>query len=372
MIVELHLLHSVPATELGGDEADRPRHATFGNVTREQLPARYLRRSVRDLLAEQDLPLADAGISTRELIAEAGRWIDAASCADEPGADTEELVREAFYELGLGLDGGDLTRSVVFTAERAGERLARFCLENREEYADRATRRKKIIANAESPEQARQDELLLANVKTAAQQREAAARVLAPRQAIDVALFGGDPSTAEDFTAEPACEIADALSTHPAGTAAEPGRATELAAACYYRYARLDLAKLTANLGGDREQADRAANAWLRALVHAVPDARPNPTAARTLPEVVLAVVREHGSWNLINAFLDPITGADPVTGSARRLVEYFGQVRAFYGTGEIREVLGASVTGELPLERGQQPTTLDELTTRAVTAALG
>ncbi|MCA1188288.1 MULTISPECIES: type I-E CRISPR-associated protein Cas7/Cse4/CasC [unclassified Saccharopolyspora] len=369
MIVELHLLQSVPATELGRDEGEGPRRATFGNVAREQLPSRYLRRSARALLAEQDLALASAGVSTRRLIADAGRWIDAASCADDPGADTGDLVREAFYELGLGLASGELTPSVAFTADRAGERLARFCLENREDYADRATRRKKIIANAADPEQARQDELALANVKTAAQQREAAERVLAPRQAIDVALFGGTISDEDEFTAEPACEVADALSTHAAGTTAE---SAELAAACYYRYARLDLAKLTANLGGDRAQAERAAHGWLRALVRAVPDARPNETAARTLPEVVFAVVREHGSWNLVNAFLDPIAGADPLAGSARRLVEYFGQVRAFYDTGEIREVLGASVTGELPLERTRQPATLDDLATRAITAALG
>ncbi|MGW0889923.1 type I-E CRISPR-associated protein Cas7/Cse4/CasC [Saccharopolyspora sp. NPDC002578] len=373
MIVELHLLQSVPASTLNREDVEHPRHTGFGNVARGSISAHFLRRSTRGLLAESGADLSSAGISTRRLVSDAGRWIDSASCLDDPSDDTDDAVREAFYELGFGVAKADLTPSVMFTGQRASEELARFCLDDWDDYADRADRRKKIHANAESPEHARADELKLPNVKTKEEQLAAAERILAPRQALDVALHGGGIAEYDGFSAEPAVEVAHALSTHPAesGADAAPDGTVEVDAACYYRYARLDLARLAHNLGGDRELVERAAKLWLHSTVHAVPGSGPNATAARTVPEVVLAVVREHGSWNLANAFLDPVTGTDVLTRSADRLVEHFGRVRAFYGTDEIREVLGAAITGTLPLERTHQPSTLDDFTHRTINAAL-
>lgn len=373
MIVELHLLQSVPASTLNREDAEHPRHTGFGNVPRGRISGRVLRRSARELLAESGADLSTAGISTQRLVSDAGRWIDATSCLDEPSDDTDDAVREAFYELGFGIAKADLTPSVMFTGTRASEQLARFCLDDWDGYADRADRRKKIHSNAEGPEQARADELKLANVKTKEEQLAAAERILAPRQAVDVALYGGGIAEYDGFSAEPAVEVAHALSTHAVapGSAADPGGTVDVDAACYYRYARLDVTKLAHNLGGTPGLVERTAGTWLRSMVHAVPGTGPSATAARTVPEVVLAVVREHGSWNLANAFLDPVTGTDVLTRSTGRLVEHFGRVRAFYGTEEIREVLGAAISGSLPLERAQQPRTWDEFAQRTVAAAL-
>ncbi|MFR9728364.1 type I-E CRISPR-associated protein Cas7/Cse4/CasC [Saccharopolyspora sp. MS10] len=366
MIVELHLLQSVPVSPLPREALEQPQ-ATFGNVPRGSLSSRFLRDSAGGLLPARGLGVSSEGVSTRRLVGDAGRWIDAAACVDEPSEDTADVVREAFYELGLGLSARELTPSVVFTAPRADEGLARFCLDGWDDFADRADRRKKIIANAAGFEEARAEELKLPGARSREEQRAAAERVLAPRQAVDVALFGG-----EDFSARAASEVAPAVSTHECAPPAEADAAlVALDPACYYRYARLDLERLAHNLGGDAELVSRAAEAWLGCLVHALPGAAASSTAARTVPELVLSVVREHGSWNLINAFIDPVSGAGVLSRSADRLVEYFGQVRSFYGTDEIRTVLGAAVAGDLPGDAFQRATTFEDLTTRTLAAAL-
>lgn len=119
-------------------------------------------------------------------------------------------------------------------------------------------------------------------------------------------------------------------------------------AACYYRYANVDLDALANNLDGDTDLADRATSAWLHAFINAVPSGKQNSTAARTMPDTLLGVVRSGGAWNLANAFLKPVTGADIMEASTARLTEHFHHLRGFYGTAQIHTVVGASVSGKL------------------------
>ncbi|GAA0514038.1 hypothetical protein GCM10011581_36920 [Saccharopolyspora subtropica] len=143
-------------------------------------------------------------------------------------------------------------------------------------------------------------------------------------------------------------------------------------AACYDRYANLALGQLAKNLRGDEDLIARTAGAWLRAFVNANPSGKQNSTAARTKPETLLTVVRDHGAWNLANAFLRPVIGDDLLGESTRRMLDHFSRLRGFYGDDELRKVIAAAATSELPaLEGSDTATSLNELVDRTLGAAL-
>lgn len=135
---------------------------------------------------------------------------------------------------------------------------------------------------------------------------------------------------------------------------------------CYYRYANLDQAQLLQNLGGDEDLARRASGAWLNAFIHAVPSGKQNSMAARTLPSTLLGVVREHGAWNLANAFLNPIIDHDLLAASTAAPTNHLRQHRTFYGDSGIHTIVAASLTGELPhTDAGDMVGTIGEFTDR-------
>lgn len=86
----------------------------------------------------------------------------------------------------------------------------------------------------------------------------------------------------------------------------------EFTSAVYYRYAGLNLGMLADNdhLGMvPHEDRQRIIDAFIRAVVLAVPSARKNSMNAHTLPGYVLGLVREQGQpLQLVNAFEKPVS----------------------------------------------------------------
>jgi CRISPR system Cascade subunit CasC len=142
--------------------------------------------------------------------------------------------------------------------------------------------------------------------------------------------------------------------------------------ACYYRYANVDLGQLAENLQGDTDLAGRTAKAWLSAFINAVPGGKQNSMSARTMPDTLLGVVRDRGAWNLANAFLRPVADDDIMAGSTGRLMDYFGNLRRFYGASQIRTATAASVAGEVPAAEGVGVVTSVGDFTTAVLASAG
>jgi CRISPR system Cascade subunit CasC len=69
-------------------------------------------------------------------------------------------------------------------------------------------------------------------------------------------------------------------------------------------------------------------------------------------------VVRTADAWSLANAFLQPVADAgDIMATSAQRLMQHFGQIRTFYGNGQIQHACYASVPGRAPGITDVQPT---------------
>ncbi|UKD51104.1 type I-E CRISPR-associated protein Cas7/Cse4/CasC [Amycolatopsis sp. FU40] len=372
MIIELHLLQSFPVSNLNRDDVGQPKTATFGGATRGRISSQSLKRAARLLFAQH-------GLAKHETATRTKRLCDAAVVKlSEQGRDageTRKVVIAGLESLGFGVDQvTGLTEYLLFVGDDAVDCLAGYCDKRWDD----------LLAVAAAKEGTKKP----AKIKPDAAARAEAARLLDATRAADIALFGRMIADNKDFNVDAASQVAHALSTHavapefdfytavddlkPDGeSGADMLGTVDFNTACYYRYANLDLEQLHGNLGGDADLAGRAAAAWLGAFVHAVPGGMQNTTAARTMPDTFLGVVRDRGAWNLANAFLAPVSEPDLMAASTARLLRHYGKLRGFYGTEGIHTAVAASATGDLPETDGVETAdTLAAFTARLLAPA--
>ena len=171
-------------------------------------------------------------------------------------------------------------------------------------------------------------------------------------RAADLALFGRMLADLPVKNVDGAVQVAHAISTHAVefefdyytavddlNTEDETGAGmigtVEFNSATFYRYTSIDVGDLARNLGGDHQLAVKAALAYIRGFLLAIPSGKQTSFAAQNLPSAALAVVREHGRWSLANAFVRPVpprTGDGLVAESITRLVKHYGNLTTMYG----------------------------------------
>ncbi|MFI6521995.1 type I-E CRISPR-associated protein Cas7/Cse4/CasC [Spirillospora sp. NPDC050679] len=395
MIIELHLLQSFPTSNLNRDDVGQPKSVTFGGVTRGRISSQCLKRSARLLFPRYGLGADETGVRTKRLLLATARLLD--GVPGEPADATKDVVREALRELGFEIDDRNLTQYLFFLGREASRHLADYCTAGRDRLEKAAAERRKA---AEAAAKGKTKAAPKAKKPAPGAAEVAAARhILSAGRAADIALFGRMIANNRDFNVDAASQVAHAISTHAVATefdyftavddlkAAEADEdagadmigTVDFNAACYYRYANVDLARLERNLdvrdAGD-DLVERVATAWIKAFAEATPSGKQNSMAAHTRPEALLAVVRRHSAWNLANAFLRPVEGTDIMGDSIDRMLRHFAQLNGFYGTEEIEAVIGASPAGALPhldgLEKASAAPSLAAFADSAVAAALG
>ncbi|MEU8109518.1 type I-E CRISPR-associated protein Cas7/Cse4/CasC [Nonomuraea muscovyensis] len=377
MIIELHLLQSFPVSNLNRDDVGQPKTATFGGHVRGRISSQSLKRSARQLFKDYGLDKSEIGVRTKRLLDRVTE-----NLAKDHDADRARPVATAALEhLGFGVDTDrGLTEYLLYVGQDAVDHLTSYCrdrwetLEALASAGSKTSKEKKTPKKKAKPDKATQAE---------------ARRILDASRAADIALFGRMIADNKDLNVAAASQVAHAISTHVVATEfdfytavddlkpeAESGAdmlgTIDFNSACYYRYANVDLVQLAENLQGDLDLVHRTVCAWLLAFIHAVPSGKQNSMAARTMPDTLLGVVRDRGAWNLANAFLRPVVGADIMVDSTERLLEHFGKLRGFYGAEHIRTASAASVSGEIPVTEGVQVATSLDAFTGAVLAGAG
>jgi CRISPR system Cascade subunit CasC len=192
--------------------------------------------------------------------------------------------------------------------------------------------------------------------------RELLAEFTPGSMAPDIALFGRMIAENAHLNVDAACQVAHALSTHRVTvdvdffTAVDDLRAggssgaemlglADLCGTCFYRYAVVSWEQLVENLGSSADLAVDVVDAFLRAAIMALPQARQTSSAAYSLPSLVLVVVRDGGSpWSLVNAFETPVWVPEGgrqglVARSITALDSHWGELLEMYGSGGISTV---------------------------------
>ncbi|WP_027945938.1 type I-E CRISPR-associated protein Cas7/Cse4/CasC [Amycolatopsis taiwanensis] len=387
MIIELHILQSFPVSNLNRDDVGQPKTATFGGCTRGRISSQSLKRAARNLFKEHGLDKSETGVRTKRLLENAANMLVDAG-GDRGKEDAIGVAEAGLRALGFGVDTETrLTEYLMFVSREAVGLLADFCERNWDSLYKVVTEKRKTAAAKKTNGEKKTAEKAK-KIKPDKETLSEAGRILDASRVADVALFGRMIADNKDFNVDAASQVAHAISTHAVANEfdyytavddlkpeAEAGAdmigAVDFNAACYYRYANLNLGQLSSNLKNDSDLVARTAQAWLYAFIHAVPSGKQNSMAALTMPHALLGVVRERGSWNLANAFLAPVAGGDFLTVSTDKLLHHFKQLRRFYGDSDIRSVTAASLDGELPhIDAQEAAVTIDDFAGRVLAAA--
>ena len=193
-------------------------------------------------------------------------------------------------------------------------------------------------------------------------------RIKAAQVSADIALFGRMLAEQPRPNTDGACQVAHPISTHRVDmemdfyTAVDdlnPAEETGAGmmgvvgfnSACFYRYALVDRDQLARNLArktarhngnwseelteGDYVEADRVIEAFLEAMVYAIPTGKQHSFAAQNLPSFGLFVRRQGGvPISLANAFATPIRPTrdddDLIGRSVEALTKYWGALKVY------------------------------------------
>ncbi|MCR1781133.1 type I-E CRISPR-associated protein Cas7/Cse4/CasC [Nocardioides carbamazepini] len=350
--IDIHVLQTVPSSNINRDDTGRPKTGIFGGFTRARVSSQAWKRATRKDFARY-LPDAERGVRTRRIIAD---LIEQIRAIDDSIEQTEaiELAKNVMGAAGIkfkaarkkkgeeGDDQLDLSEYLLFVSNQQVQNLARLAVEGRSGAIDKTAAKKAIQLD----------------------------------NGIEVALFGRMVADDASINVDAAVQVAHALSTHAVeseydyytavddrNTEGDPAAGMigviEFNSSTLYRYATINLDQLHENLG-DLELESRAAEAFIRSFVVSMPTGKQNTFANGTLPDAVVVQLRDGRPINLVGAFEEPVrpdSDRSISTLSAERLATRAQEIDECYGmapsdsfvlavNGSVREVLGS--TGEV------------------------
>lgn len=331
-IVDVHVLQTVPPSNINRDDTGSPKTATYGGVRRARVSSQAWKRSTRDAFKDL-LDKNDLGMRTKrvvEMLAEEITRQDA-SLADRAAGLAEDALTAAGIKIVKSRKAADgaLPESgyLLFLSNRQIDNLAELAVSSAHEAGDG----KVSVSKSEARARANRD------------------------HSVDVALFGRMVADITDLNVDAAAQVAHALSVHEVNTeydyftavddhkdadeAEDAGAGmigtVEFNSSTLYRYATVDVDRLQDNLGHAKASC-RAVEAFVRAFVTSMPTGKQNTFANRTLPDAVLIVVRDTQPINLVGAYEVAVPYRDPegrvgcavsrLVGHSRELHEAFDQ----------------------------------------------
>jgi CRISPR system Cascade subunit CasC len=401
---EVHVLHSLPASNPNRDRFQRPKEQTFGGARRARISSQSIKRATRERMHDE-LEGEIFGIRTRNVapiiakrITASGRvpetWdertiavIAAEATVDsslKPHSGSQPADVEGAEETGDAEEAEEVGEAIVFVSEAELEHLADLILDHAD-AVELGARKGAVTAKLGKELKAALTEPLPAALRP-----------------IEAALTGRFFASRPDATIEAAVQVAHTLGIQPLMSetdffsaveerpisehsgAAHTGDA-DFNASCHYKYARIDVPQIALNLDADEplaqlDRARRTARAFLAAFIDAVPSAKQATMNASTPASFALIVRRRRGGWNLANAFVDALRSRSDLVGNGiARLDEHLGYVLDSTGDGDLIGIdlvnrTGADLSALAPVASGWQPrshpgqlgTLLDRLAPRA------
>lgn len=327
-IVDIHVLQTVPPSNINRDDTGSPKTAVYGGVRRARVSSQAWKRATRDAF-DQLLDRDELGMRTKRVV----ELLSEEITRQEPEfADRAvELATTALKAAGIKLtparnkDALEESGYLLFLSNRQVAGLADLAITAARETGD--------------------GEVTIAGKN---------AKARADREhSVDVALFGRMVADQTDLNVEAAAQVAHALSVHSVSneydyfTAVDDHKkadeeedagagmigTVEFNSSTLYRYATVDVNHLHTNLG-DTAATRRAVEAFTRAFITSMPTGKQNTFANRTLPDAVLVMVRETQPINLVGSFEDAIpdeTKGGRIAAAITRLADHAAELHAAF-----------------------------------------
>ncbi|MFH8409593.1 type I-E CRISPR-associated protein Cas7/Cse4/CasC [Streptomyces sp. NPDC018019] len=353
-IVDIHILQTVPPSNLNRDDTGTPKSALYGGVRRARVSSQAWKRATRKAFNDL-LPPSELGVRTKKVAEVLAERITALAPATDPahavGLAAEMLQAATGSKIevpkrkrkddqaeGEATNGAAPESSyLMFLSTRQLDALAALAIE-----LDAGDGLKSFQAALKKKEN-----------KTAAQQ------AVDTRHSVDIALFGRMVADSTDLNVEAATQVAHAISVHKSeiesdyytavddkNTDAEMGAgmigSIDFNSATLYRYAAVDVDELHRTLGtGLRSDeapstpAQKAVAAFLEGFITSLPTGKINTFGNHTLPSAVIVKLRTRRPVSFVGAFEQPVPqGANGgfLEEACKRLGSYVPQLEKAFG----------------------------------------
>ncbi len=350
LYIDLHILQTVPPSNLNRDDTGTPKNAWYGGVQRARVSSQAWKKATRQDFKDH-LDAAQLAHRTKWVI---DQLVERIQKLDASLDDNAAYLRARGVLEALGFKKFEKPRSGERSDEELlTEYLAFFSTRQLDRLAE-------LAASTDKP--SKKDAMIAADNE----------------HGIEIALFGRMVANAPDINVDAACQVAHAISTHAAivehdyytavdefapadNTGAGMLGTIEYTSATLYRYATIAVDQLTKNLGS-AEASMAASRAFIDAFVRSMPTGKQSTFANRTPVDAVVVQVRRGQPVNLVGAFEDAIVAdGGYVEPSARALATYAEDVWRAYSRPLASYVVRVSAKAS-PLDGLGEATTLDDL----------
>lgn len=308
LYVDIHVLQTVPSSNINRDDTGAPKTAIYGGATRSRVSSQSWKKAIREGFKkdskEHDWLNGFRTKRTATLLAKELMKKDSSLSFD----DARKKAKEVLSNMGLKFDKAKKTdknndkdfetKVLLFFSPGQLRKLAEYILNGNE--IDKKEVKKLLVEN----------------------------------QSLDLALFGRMVADDPELNVEASAQVAHAISTHEvvpefdfftavddAKTSEESGSAMlgtlEYNSSTLYRYANVNMNELIHNLG--EELAQIGLKEFIKNFALTMPTGHQNSYANKTLPQYILVTIREDTPVNLISAFERPIQSNN---GYAKKSIE--------------------------------------------------
>jgi len=330
LFVEVHILQSLPPSNINRDDSGTPKQALYGGARRARVSSQAWKRATRIEFAKAE-PAADRATRTKRIAALLSDRLallaaDGGAGVDKEGAD--RLAAALLEPLGIKKSSKKEEQSayLLFFGKRQLDSL----------IALLDGRAGELLALSDE------------DLKKEVGQLPVVA-ALSTGHPAEVALFGRMVADLKDLNVDASVQVAHALSTHAVRTEFDYYTAVddenvedsgagmigtvEFNSATLYRYAVLGVHQLRDNLTSPQATREAAVR-FVGAFARSMPAGHQNSFAHRTLPHLVLVTVRTDQPVNLVSAFETPVTGHSGLAvESATKLADELTQTGRTWGS---------------------------------------
>ncbi|PJJ65184.1 type I-E CRISPR-associated protein Cas7/Cse4/CasC [Compostimonas suwonensis] len=329
-IIDIHVLQTVPPSNINRDDTGSPKQAQYGGVARSRVSSQAWKRATRKAF-EETLDPAELGVRTKRIVELIAGKItrQRVDLADDSLTIAEKALKKGGFVVekprpakGSTTEPVAESKFLLFLSDQQISNIASLAIEGNDggEFDGSA-------------------------IKKAADQAHS----------VDLALFGRMVADAVDLNVDAAAQVAHAISVHAVEnefdyfTAVDDKKpddasgagmigTVEFNSSTLYRYATVNVNGLLSNLGSV-DATSRAVGAFVHAFITSMPTGKQNTFANRTLPEGVVVVVRDSQSVNLVGAFEDAVAageGESRVQIASEKLADYATEIERNYGVGSV------------------------------------
>lgn len=335
-ILDVHILQTVPPSNLNRDDTGAPKSAVYGGVRRSRVSSQAWKRATRkafdDLLDPSEL-----GVRTKKVVEALTERV----AAREPSLETEQVW----------LMAAEVIQAATSAKIETPSRKSGVKEDKEDEAPDPHAPQSSYLLFLSSHQLDGLAGLVIEGIgkkaepKVFVKDKDVKARakqIAATRHSVDIALFGRMVADASDINVDAAAQVAHALSVHAVdmesdyftavddqNTSAEPGAGMigtiDFNSATLYRYAAVDIDLLARNLDaglaeGERagEPVRRAVEAFIEGFAMSMPTGKANTFGNHTLPDAVIVKLRSSRPVSFVGAFEKPVVQEDSGDGHVR------------------------------------------------------